>query len=229
MIHRTRRVAGIAAILLLAGAVHAEDADEAPPPRPWVNQPSPAVVAKFRHWRLKTEESETPDAPERGIFASWKMSAIPLTVRLVKDVRPSGPLMLTAAPKRTRYLPEGAALIGDDERVTQELMEALRTPEVSKFIEQERLERGQLELDRDLADVLVQDFDAALRVAKRKERVWSINWRLERHTDTGFAGYEAWGLFTRVNGALKPFYLAGRQSSAETPGASSYYVLAVGD
>jgi len=36
-------------------------------------------------------------------------------------------------------------------------------------------------------------------------------------------------LFIRINGTLQPFYLAGRQSSGETPGVSYYYVLATGD
>lgn len=41
-------------------------------------------------------------------------------------------------------------------------------------------------------------------------------------------GCEAWGLFTKVNGVLKPFYLVGNVSSVEAS-ASYYYVLALGD
>jgi hypothetical protein len=41
-------------------------------------------------------------------------------------------------------------------------------------------------------------------------------------------GYEAWGLFTKVNGVLKPFYLVGNISSVEAS-ASYHYMLALGD
>jgi hypothetical protein len=43
-------------------------------------------------------------------------------------------------------------------------------------------------------------------------------------------GFGAWGLFTRVNGALKPFRLvAVKQDQEEFGGHPYYYVLAVGD
>jgi hypothetical protein len=116
-----------------------------------------------------------------------------------------------------------------DREVTGEIIDTLRSPEIIKFVAAERLNDAHLEVEKDFANALVQDFDVAWRTPKKKEHVWSINWRLERYTQTSYAGYEAWGLFTRVNSKLHPFYLAGRESSGEGPGASYYYILAVGD
>ena len=77
----------------------------------------------------------------------------------------------------------------------------------------------------------MQEFDAALRTSGRKEHIWSINWRVE--TDPGkpddYLGYEAWGLFTKANGVLKPFHLAARKSSSTGETSSYFYFLATGD
>src|SRR5262249_24462273 len=124
---------------------------------------------------------------------------------------------------------EGAHLGARDKVITKDLMDALRSPEVVDFLVERRLDSAQLQVERKLATALVQDFEAALRSPGTREHVWSINWRLEHQTETSYVGYEAWGLFTRVNGALTPFYLAARKTDPEAPMASYYYALAVGD
>src|SRR5262249_35781715 len=86
-----------------------------------------------------------------------------------------------------------------------------------------------------------EDFDIALPAAKKKERVWSIYWRIDNEwiatrnekrewsttRNDSYVGYEGLGLFTRVGGALKPFRLAA--TTYKFGGRSYYYVLAVGD
>jgi len=118
---------------------------------------------------------------------------------------------------------------GADRDVTREIINTLRSSEVAKFVENNRLNNAHMDVEKHFAVAFVQEFDAVLRTPGQKEHVWSINWRLEHHTETSYDGYEAWGLFTRVGGALRPFYLAGRVSDGEGPGVSYYYLLATGD
>jgi hypothetical protein len=194
-----------------------------PPARPWVNESSPSLAAKFQHWRLKFTLGEARSAPEKGVFSSWLTTQAPATVRVVSDLKPPPPIRLTPVAKRTSYAREGTYLGARDKVISKELMDALRSSEVIDFLVERRLDSAQLQLERKLTAALVQDFEAALRSAKTRERVWSINWRLEHQTETSYAGYEAWGFFTRVNGTLKPFHLAARKTDPEIPMASYYY------
>lgn len=220
----------VAVVGLLVSAAYAEDANENPPFQPWVKKPSPRLEEKLRHWRLRFDSGEVQSAPEKGLFPSFTPDQRGGTARVISDLKPPPLIRLSPVASRTRYLPEGdPPTKPDDKVVTKDLRDALRSREVAKFVTARRLDNAHLQLDRDIAVVLVQDFEAALRSPKRKEHVWSINWRVEHRTSTSYAGYEAWGLFTRVNGMLKPFYLAGAISSGETPMASYYYVLAAGD
>jgi hypothetical protein len=220
----------VTAVVLLVGAAYAEDASENPPFQPWIKKPSPRLEEKLRHWRLQFASGEVQNAPEKGLFPSFTPDQRGGTARVISDLKPPPLIRLRPVAPRTRYLREGDPPTEPDEKVvTKDLMDALRSPETARFITARRLDNAQLQLDRDIAVVLVQDFEATLRTPKRKEHVWSINWRVEHRTTTSYAGYEAWGLFTRVNGMLKPFYLAGARSSGETPMASYYYFLAVGD
>ena len=199
-------------------------------PRPWVNKPSPGLADNLRHWHLTFELGQQQSASEKGIFPSFAPGYRDGTACLVNDLRPAPSIKLTAVAKRVRYVPRGSPHTDPDHLdVTREIIDTLRSPSIVKFVAREQFDNGQLDVETGLAVALVQDFEIALRTPKKKEHVWSINWRIERQTETSYAGYEAWGLFIRINGTLQPFYLAGRQSSGETPGVSYYYVLATGD
>jgi hypothetical protein len=94
----------------------------------------------------------------------------------------------------------------------------------------QRLGSPRLDVGQNLAVALVQKFDAALRAPGHKEHIWSINWRAETNPgEPDYVGCEAWGLFTRVNGALKPFHLAARESWSGGQNTDYFYVLATGD
>jgi hypothetical protein len=215
-------------ICFLISAVHAQDIGWRD--RPWVHKPSAGLAAKFQHWRLTFELGEQQSAPEKGIFASVGPGYSDGTARLVSDLTPAPSVKLTAVVKRVRYVRKGDGHTDPaDKDVTSDVIDTLRSPEVIKFVEKERLNNVHLDVEKDFAVALVQDFDIALRTPRRKEHVWSVNWRVERQTETSYAGYEAWGLFTRISGALHPLYLAGRVSNGEAPGVSYYYVLATGD
>jgi hypothetical protein len=214
----------------LVAAAHAKDIEVGPAPsRAWVSEPSPSLAAKFQHWRLKLTPGEAPSVPEKGIFSSWLITQEPITVRVVSDLNPPPAIRLIPIAKRTSYARAGTYLGARDKVITKELMDALRSPEVVDFLVERRLDSAQLRLERNLAAALVQDFEVALRSPGTKEHVWSINWRLEHRTESAYVGYEAWGLFTRVSGGLKPFYLEARRTDPEVPMASYYYALAVGD
>jgi hypothetical protein len=212
------------------GAACAQDKEENVLPPAWVSKPSPRLAAKFRHWRLKFELGKSTGAPEKGVFPSFSPGQQREgTARLVTDLGAPRPIKLTPVRERTRYLPATDQLNPNDKVITKEIVNIFRNPEIAKFVTTKHLDNPQLDLERNLAVVLVQDFEAALRARKKKEHIWSINWRVETKRTTDYVGYEAWGLFSRVNGVLRPFYLAGRNSIGEAPSASYYYILAVGD
>jgi hypothetical protein len=204
--------------------------------RPWVGKPSPGLAAKLGHWRLKFEKGEQVEAPEMGVFSSFSsfLETDKGTSRLVSDTRTS-PLQLTPIMGRTRYMPPGERPTNpNDKVVTNEILETLRSAEVAQFITAEHADDPRVDIERDFTVALVQEFDVAFRSPRKKEHVWSINWRIGNEWGSQGGGdpmgFEAWGLFTRINGKLKPFRLvAVKQEREEFGGHYYYYVLAVGD
>src|SRR5262249_31607483 len=145
------------------------------------------------------------------------------TARLVRAPGTFAPIRLTPVKGRTRYVPAWKRHPDPgDEVVTKEIVDLLRSHEIAQFIATGHIDSPQLDVEKNFAVALVQEFDIALRTPRKKEHVWSINWRIDNKwiptrnetnewTVTGnrgdVAGYSSWGLFTRVNGALKPFHL----------------------
>jgi hypothetical protein len=209
--------------------------------RPWVGKPSPSLAAKLQHWRLKFESGEPVNAPEKGAFPSFTPRGEEGTARLVSDLGPSAP-NLTPVMERTRYVPPWDPRTDPkDSFVTKEIMDILRSREAAQFIAAAHVDDPRLDVEKNFAVALVQEFDVALRASRKKEHVWSIYWRIdneliatrnERNKWTtersdNPVGFEGWGLFTKVNGALKPFHLAS--AKYKWGGHPYYYVLAVGD
>jgi hypothetical protein len=118
-------------------------------------------------------------------------------------------LITAAVAWRTRYVPKSGGRTDPKDRViTQDLVDVLSSREIARFIASQRLGRPRLDVGQNLAVALVQGFDAALRAPGHKEHIWSINWRVE--TNPGkpgdYIGYEAWGLFTQVNGENTDYF-----------------------
>jgi len=227
------------------GVANAENNEGSVSPRRWVNKPSPALAANLQHWRLKFELGKPVDAPEKAAFSSFTPGTQKDgTVRLVSDLGLPVPIRLTPVAERTRYVPAWDPRTDPhDKLVTKEIMDTLRSRETARRIAAANVNGPRLDVEKNFAVALVQEFDIALRVPGKKEHVWSINWRIDnqriatknvrnewntRGNEGDTVGYAFWGLFTNVKGALKPFHLAAKQD--EIIGASSYYyVLAVGD
>jgi hypothetical protein len=138
--------------------------------------------------------------------------------------------------ERTRYVPAGHAHTDpNDKAATKEILDILQSREVLRFIAAERVDDPRSDVETNFAVALVQDFDVALRTPRKREHIWSINWRIDNESAGNLrdpVGYSGWGLFTRVDGVLKPFHLAATKEPAVNGniGSSSYYyVLAVGD
>jgi hypothetical protein len=226
----------------LIGAACAQNNEASSPIRPWVNQPSAALAAKFEHWRLKFEPGEPVNAPEKGAFPSFAR-AREGTVRVVSDLGPSARIRLTPVTGRTRYVPPwDPRTDAKDKFVTKEIVDVLESDDVARFIAAEHVNDAFLDVERNFSVALVQEFDAALRTPKKKEHVWSLNWRIDNEwigtrneknewtaerNDRGTVGFEGWGVFTKMTGALKPFHLAA--AKYEYGGHPYYYVLAAGD
>jgi hypothetical protein len=193
-------------------------------------KPSPGFLAKFLHWRLKFRAGREIDAPAKGAFSSYFMQGQGGTARLINDAAGSAPVKLSAVAARTRYVPAGEPKTDPaDKVINPDIAKVLGAPEITKFIASKHLDDPRLNVQKNLAVVLVQDFDAALRAPGTKEHLWSINWRVDTgQADPNYVGYVAWGLFTKVNGVLKPFYLAGNICGSDASN-SYYYVLAAGD
>ncbi|SHM04894.1 hypothetical protein SAMN05444159_7537 [Bradyrhizobium lablabi] len=94
-----------AAVAFTICAAHAEGEREGVPFRPLVQKPSPQLVSKFQHWRLKFKEGKEIDAPEKGAFSSYYMQATGGTARLVNDLATSAAVKLTPVANRIRYVP----------------------------------------------------------------------------------------------------------------------------
>ena len=199
----------------------------------WVNEPSAGLAARLGHWHLQFMLGDRTNGPDKGIFPSSSPTQEQGAVHLVSDL--AGPqtmsIRLTPVRGRTRYVPAtSGGTDPKDKVVTKEILDTIGSPEVLSFIASRHLDNPQLDVQKNLAVALVQDFYAALRVPNKKEHIWSINWRVDNgYGNADYVGYEAWGLFTEEDGVLKPFYLAADESSAETPSSTYYYVLAVGD
>jgi hypothetical protein len=199
--------------------------------RPWVQKPSPQLAARLQGWRVIFVPDKSVPDPAKGVFASFDYLSNDSTVRLLKGGLPS-PIKLTPVAWRARFVPKSDSRSDPkDQVIAQDLVNVLSGREIVRFIASQRLGSPRLNVEQNLAVVLVQKFDAALRAPGRKEHIWSINWRVE--TDPGkfddYVGYEAWGLFTQVNGALKPFHLAARESWSNGANTDYFYALATGD
>ncbi|WP_128089642.1 hypothetical protein [Bradyrhizobium viridifuturi] len=199
--------------------------------RPWVQLPSPQLAARLQGWRVTFVPDKSVPDPAKGVFASFSYLSNDSTVRLLKGGLPT-PVKLTPVAWRKRFIPKSESRTDPNDQVmTQELVAVLSEREIAQFITSQRLGSPRLVVGQNLAVALVQEFDAALRTPGHKEHIWSINWRVETNpgkTDD-YVGYEAWGLFTRVNGALKPFHLAARESSSSGENSDYFYLLATGD
>jgi hypothetical protein len=224
------------------GQDHAQDRDQDSQDQPngssvvnhrWVNEPSPGLAARLGHWRLQFMLGDLTNAPDKGIFPSASPTQEAGAVHLVSDFATpqTMSIKLTPVTGRTRYVPAtGDRADANDKVVTKDIVDVLSSPEVVDFIAAKHLDKFQLDVGKDLAVALVQDFYAALREPNKKEHVWSINWRVDNgYGNANYVGYEAWGLFTEDGGVLKPFYLVADESSGEAPSATYYYVLAAGD
>jgi hypothetical protein len=211
-----------------SGATRA--ADPPAPSGPWVLQPSPRLAAKLQGWRVSFVPDKAVPDPAKGVFASFSYVSNDSTVRLLKRGAPA-PVKLTPVAWRTRYVPKSESRTDPKDRViTLDLVDLLSSREIAGFIAAQRLGSPRLDVGQHLAVVLVQEFDAALREPGHKEHIWSMYWRVETNPGADdYVGYEAWGLFTPVNGALKPFHLAARGSSASGETSDYFYVLATGD
>jgi hypothetical protein len=199
----------------------------------WVNEPSAGLAARLGHWHLQFMLGDLTNAPSKGIFPSSSPTQGEGAVHLVSDL-PAPQTMsikLTPVTGRTRYVPAtDSHTDSNDKVVTKEIIDTLGSPEIASFLATKHLDKFQLDVGKDLAVALVQDFYAALREPGKKEHIWSINWRVDNgYGNANYVGYEAWGLFTEEGGVLKPFYLVADESSGETPSAAYYYVLAAGD
>ena len=224
---------------LLIHAAHAQDQnrdqdqDNSTVNHRWVNEPSAGLAARLGHWHLHFMLGDRTNGPDKGIFPSASATQEQGAVHLVSDL--AGPetmsIRLTPVRGRTRYVPPTDSRADPkDQIVTKEILDTLGNPEVLSFIASRHLGNPQLDVQKNLAVALVQDFYAALRMPNKKEHVWSINWRVDNgYGNADYVGYEAWGLFTEEDGVLKPFYLVADESPAEMPSATYYYVLAVGD
>jgi hypothetical protein len=206
-------------------------ADQHAPSRPWVQQPSPRLAARLKGWRMRFVPDKAVPDPVNGVFASFSYLSNDSTVRLLKGDSPA-PVKLTPVASRTRYVAKSESRTDPEDRIiTRDLVEVLTSQDIARFIASRRLASPRLDVEQALAVAQVQEFDVALRTPGHKEHVWSINWRVE--TNPGepddYVGYEAWGLFTRVKGALKPFHLAARESWSSGENTDYFYVLATGD
>lgn len=206
-------------------------ANQDAPSRPWAKQPSPRLAARLQGWHVAYVPDKSVPDPARGVFASFSYTGNDSTVRLLKNGS-SAPVKLTPVPWRTRYVPRSESRTDTEDRViTQDLVDVLSSRAIARFVTSQRLGSPRLNVGKNLAVVLVQEFDAALSATGHKEHIWSINWRVE--TDPGkpddYVGFEAWGLFTRVNGAMNPFHLAARESAANGENTDYFYMLAIGD
>jgi hypothetical protein len=205
--------------------------DQHAPSRPWVQQPSPRLAARLQGWRVTFVPDKSVPDPAKGVFASFSNLSDDSTVRLLKSGS-SAPIKLTPVAWRKRYVPKSESRTDPkDQVITQDLVDVLSGREIAQFIASQRLGSPRLDVGQNLAVALVQEFDAALRAPGHKEHIWSINWRVETNpskTDD-YVGYEAWALFTRVNGALKPFHLAARESLSSGESTDYFYLLATGD
>jgi len=197
----------------------------------WVNEPSADLAARLGHWHLQFLLGDRTNAPGKGIFPSLSPTHEQGAVHLVSELAVPQSIKLTPVTERTRYVPP-TDNPGDpnDKVITKDIVDVLTGPEIADFLATKQLNKPQLDVRKDLAVALVQDFYAALRVPNKKEHIWSINWRVDNgYGNANYVGYEAWGLFTSENGLLKPFYLVADESSAEAPSATYYYILAAGD
>ncbi len=197
----------------------------------WVNEPSADLAARLDHWRLQFMLGDRTNAPDKGIFPAFSPDREQGAVHLVSELAVPQSIRLTPVTGRTRYVPASDNPSGPNDKViTKDITDVLASPEIAGFLAARHLDKPQLDVTKDLAVALVQDFYAALRVPNKKEHIWSINWRVDNgYGNADYAGYEAWGLFTNENGTLKPFFLVADESSAEAPSATYYYVLAAGD
>ncbi|CCD99428.1 hypothetical protein [Bradyrhizobium sp. STM 3809] len=171
-----------------------------------------------------------PD-PGRGTFASFSYLSQDSTVRLLKSGKPS-PVRLTPVAWRTRYVARSDSRTDPKDRViTPELLTSLSGSGIARFLSARKLGSPRLDVTRNTAVVQVQELDAALETPRVKQHVWSINWRVE--TDPGkpddYVGYEAWGLFRKIDGVLRPLYLAAREAWSTGENSDYFYLLATGD
>jgi hypothetical protein len=186
-------------IRVTIGAAFAQDGGKDVPFRPLVQKPSLQLASKFRHWRLKFEKGDAIDAPEKGAFSSYSSQVTGGTARLINDVAASARAKLTPVASRIRYVPATDPRTDPEDKViTQNIVNVLRGPEITRFIASEHIDNPRLDVEKNFSVALVQDFDAALRAPGKREHIWSINWRVDTgQTDPHYVGYEAWGLFSR--------------------------------
>ncbi len=195
------RLAFALSLVTSAARAGTPDATAAPiTPAPWLNKPSPALAAKLRPWRITFEEGEPQNAPKKGVFAAG--GTLSGTERLVRDDGRATTIKLTPVARRIRYIPPTDGHTDPlDTDVTPEMLDVLRSPPVSRFVTAHGLNPAGLDVAKDFAVALVQEFDTARHMPRKKEHVWSISWRIERQTDTSYDGIPGPGLHSPASTA----------------------------
>jgi hypothetical protein len=220
------------AIALIAGSfwdvpTFAQNASNSEPSRPWVGSAFPSLAKQFSKWQIKFEAGRPYAVPEKGVFA-WQGRYRQGIARLVSIPTQEAQPTLTPVKSLARYRGARAARETGDLAVTPELITILQQPDVTNLINKDRSYAGAVNYDRDLEYVLVQNFDAALRVPGKRERIQSITWRFINNQPDQSGGMEVWGIFAHVERSLVPLYVvASKAYSDYSP--DHYLFLVVGD
>ena len=131
-------------VCLLTSAAYAQDVDHS-----WVRKASANLPSELRHWRLTSVLGEAQDAPAKGDFAL--IGHFGGTARLVSDLSPPRLVKLTPVAKRVSYVRKGVDHTDREKIVTSDLIEALRSPEVAKFVDRKRLNGKNLDVEKNLS------------------------------------------------------------------------------
>ena len=228
MIKMNRRTAiALFASIFWDAPTFAQDTSDSARSPPWVGSASPSLAKQFSKWQMKFEAGRPHAVPEKGIFA-WQGRYRQGLARLVSIPTQEAYPTLTPVKSFARYRKARAARGAGDLAVPPELINILRQPDVAKLINKDRSYAGAVNYDKDLEYVLIQNFDAALRVPGKREPLQSITWRFISDAPDRSYGMEVWGIFAHVEGSLVPLYVvASKAYSDYSP--DHYLFLAVGD
>ena len=198
----------------------------------WIKKASPALAAKLSHWRFEIDSKSKsnpgpPGDPAKGIFP-WAATLENGTARLVNSGEPARPIKLTPVANEKDYVVEKNPNACCESLITPEFSSLLHGPEIAEILTKQYLRYPDLNVEKDAQSISVQEFDAALRVPGKKEHIWSISFYI-RTDKAPRGGFDVWGLFTRVNGLLKPFYLVAASAPGEGALGNFPFFKAIGD